>query len=66
MREGTWYEKVSAGIKIPLVVLMRLTSPVVDNDAPRRGWNKPVALVQVLVHFLCWPAVVMLCWCAVV
>lgn len=57
MREGTWYEKVSAGIKIPLVVLMRLTSPVVDNDAPRRGWNKPVALVQVTL------APVLLVWC---
>lgn len=55
--DGQWYEKVSAGIKMPLVVLMRLTSPVVNAGVAGEGWCKAAALVQVTL------APVLLTWC---
>jgi len=53
MKEDNWFQKLSAGIKIPMVVLMRLSSPVVEHGATRHGWCKPASLVQVACTCVC-------------
>ena len=55
--EANWLQKLSAGAKMPLVVLMRLSSPVVDKSVPGEGWCKSAVVVQVFL------APILLVWC---
>jgi hypothetical protein len=58
--ESSWWHKVCAGVKVPMVVVMRLSSPVVDSQQAGGGWCKGAVLVQVSL------APVLLMWCVLV
>ncbi|EKX40666.1 hypothetical protein GUITHDRAFT_164587 [Guillardia theta CCMP2712] len=49
--------QVLYGIKVPAIVVMKLTCPVVDLELPNSGWCKSAVLVQLA---LCPPILV---WC---
>ena len=41
-----WYEQVYEVLKVPIVILLKLTIPIVDQELPNEGWIRPVATLQ--------------------
>ncbi len=41
-----WYEMVHEVVKAPVVVLLKLTIPIVDMNLPNEGWIRPVVALQ--------------------
>jgi sodium/potassium/calcium exchanger 6 len=43
-----WYEKVVVIVQAPIIILLRLTVPVVSDELPKSGWSRPVTTIQIL------------------
>ena len=46
-----WYDKAYRLLAWPMVLLLKLTVPVVDQDLPNEGWIRPVVTLQMF----CFP-----------
>ena len=46
-----WYRQAYEILKIPTVILLKVTIPVVDQELPNEGWIRPVATLQMF----CFP-----------
>jgi len=44
-----WYEKGMIVAQAPVVVLLRLSVPVVSEELPKDGWSRPVSTMQMLL-----------------
>ena len=44
-----WYEKVMIVVQAPVVIVLRLTVPVVSDELPKEGWSRPVSTMQMLL-----------------
>ena len=46
-----WYRQAYEMLKIPTVILLKITIPIVDQELPNEGWIRPVATLQMF----CFP-----------
>ena len=44
-----WYEKALIIVQAPVVVVLRLTVPVVSDELPKDGWSRPVSTMKMLL-----------------
>jgi len=44
-----WYERAMIVVQAPVVVVLRLTVPVVSDELPKDGWSRPVSTMQMLL-----------------
>ena len=41
-----WYEKALIVLQSPMIVLLRISVPVVSSDLPKDGWSRSVTSMQ--------------------